>query len=41
MEYDLDFGKQLIDELVDLWVEIKVRCDKIEQLIKQLKESEK
>lgn len=34
-------SKQLVDELVNLWIETKVRCEKIEQLIKQLKESEK
>ena len=32
---------ELIDELIDLWIETKVRYDRIEQLIKQLKESEK
>ena len=38
MGFDIEPGKQLIDELLDLWVETKVRCDKIEELIKQLKE---
>jgi len=38
MEYDLDLGKQLVNELVDLWVETKVRCERIEDLVKQLKE---
>jgi len=37
MEYDIELGKQLVDELVELWVETKVRCDKIEVLIIQLK----
>jgi hypothetical protein len=41
MEYDMDMSQQLVDELVELWVETKVRCDKIEELIKQLKELEK
>jgi hypothetical protein len=39
MEYDMDMSEQLVDELVELWVETKVRCDKIEQLIIQLKET--
>ena len=38
MEYDLDLGKQLVNELVELWVETKVRCERIEDLVKQLKE---
>jgi len=41
MEYDMDMSQQLVDELVELWVETKVRCDKIEDIIKQLKETEK
>ena len=41
MEYDIKIGKQLIDELIDLWTENKIRCEKIEQLIKQLKETKK
>lgn len=28
-----------MNELVDLWIETKVRSDRIEQLIKQLKET--
>lgn len=35
----MDMSEQLVDELVELWVETKVRCDKIEQLIIQLKET--
>jgi len=38
MEYDLDLGKQLVNELVELWVETKVRCERIEDLVTQLKE---
>jgi len=41
MEYNLEMSKELVDELVELWVETKVKCDKIEQLIKQLEETEK
>jgi hypothetical protein len=38
MEFDMEQGKQLVDELVNLWIETKIRCDKIEELVKQLKE---
>ena len=37
MEYDMKQGKKLVDELVDLWIETKIRCDKIENLVKQIK----
>ena len=39
MIYTLEQGKQLVDELLELWVETKIRCDKIENLVKQLKET--
>lgn len=35
----MKLGKQLVEELVDLWFDCKMRCEKIEQLIKQLKET--
>jgi len=41
MEYDIEQGKQLVDELIELWVETRIRCDKIESLVKQIKETEK
>ncbi len=42
MKFDMEQGKQLVDELIELWVENRIRCDKIESLVKQLKkESEK
>ena len=41
MKYDIEQGKQLVDELVELWIETKIQCNKIENLVKQLKESEK
>ena len=41
MEYVIDMSKQLVDELVELWVETRIRCDKIESLVKQIKETEK
>ncbi len=41
MKYDMEQGKQLEDELVELWIETKVRRDKIESLVKHLKEAEK
>lgn len=37
MKYDMKQGKQLVDELIDLWIETKNRCDKIENLVKQIK----
>jgi len=38
----MDMSKQLVDELVELWVENKIQCDKIESLVKQIKkETEK
>ena len=41
MKYNIEQSKQLVDELVDLWIETKIRCDKIESLVKQLKEIKK
>jgi hypothetical protein len=38
MKFDMDVGKKLIEELVDLWNDCSIRCEKIEQLVKQLKE---
>ncbi len=38
MKYTMEQGKQLVDELIELWIETKIRCDKIESLVKQLKE---
>ncbi len=38
MKYTMEQGKQLIDELIELWIETKLRCDKIEELVKQLKD---
>jgi len=38
MKYDMKQSKQLVDELVDLWVESKVRCDKIESMVKRIRE---
>ena len=38
MKYDTEIGIQLIDELVELWFETKERCDKIEILVKKIKE---
>jgi len=41
MEYDMDMSQQLVDELVDLWNDCRIRCERIEDLVKQLKETEK
>jgi len=35
----MDMSKQLVDELVELWIETKVKCDKIEELIRHIKEA--
>jgi len=41
-KYDMELGKQLVDELIELWAETQIRCDKIESLVKQIKkETEK
>jgi len=37
MEYDMKIAEQLAEELVNLWVETKMHCEKIERLIKQIK----
>ena len=34
MKYNIEQSKQLIDELVDLWIKTKIRCDKIESFVK-------
>jgi hypothetical protein len=41
MKYDMEQSKELVDELVMLWSECSTRCDKINDLVKQIKESEK
>ena len=41
MEYDTELGIQLVDELVELWTECSIRCERIEELLKQIKETEK
>ena len=38
MKSDNQILNELADELVHLWVECKTRCDRIEDLGKQLKE---
>jgi len=37
----MELGEQLVNELLDLWTECKSKCDRIEELVKQLKETEK
>jgi len=37
MKYDIELMNILGNELVELWVETKVRCDKIEELVKEIK----
>jgi hypothetical protein len=38
MKNNIEQSKKLIDELLELWIETKLRCDKIELLVKQIKE---
>jgi hypothetical protein len=37
----MNLGIELAEELVDLWTECSRRCDKIENLVRQNKETEK
>lgn len=41
MEYDINPREKLGEELVDLWTECSMRCDRIKELLKQIKETEK
>jgi hypothetical protein len=41
MKNDIKLGKQLVDELTDLWLECSQRCDRIEELIKKINEMNK
>ena len=41
MNNDIELGKQLVDELTDLWLECSERCDKIEELIKKINDMRK
>ena len=41
MEYDINLREKLGEELVDLWTECSVRCERIEELLKQIKETER
>lgn len=36
MKYTIKHSKQLIDELIDMWIETKIRCDRIKELVKHL-----
>ena len=38
MKYDIESGIQLVNELIDLWSECKSRCDRIDEIVKRLKE---
>ena len=38
MEYEIGFEKQLINELINLWIECSIRCEKIEELSKKINE---
>jgi len=38
MENDIELGKELVDELLELWVETRTKCEQIEEIVKQLRE---
>ena len=40
MKYDINSREKLGEELVDLWSECSMRCDRIEELLKQIKEKQ-
>ena len=40
MKYDMNLKEKLGEELVNLWSECSIRCDRIEELLKQIKEIE-
>lgn len=37
MEYNEEINYELAKEMAELWLECKVRCDRIEEIIKQIK----
>ena len=39
MKNETEEGKQLVDELIELWSECSIRCEKIEELVKEIKET--
>jgi len=36
MKYEEELNYQLVTEITELWFECKIRCDKIEEIIKQI-----
>ena len=40
MEYEMNLREKLGDELVELWSECSIRCERIEELLKQIKETD-
>lgn len=41
MDYDINLKEKLGEELIDLWPECSMRCDRIEELLKQINETQK
>ena len=41
MKYDMELASQLAEELVNLWTECSIKCERIENLVKQIKGPEK
>jgi len=40
MEYEMNLKEKLGEKLADLWTECSMRCQRIEELLKQIKETE-
>ena len=40
MKYNEEISYQLAKELAELWYECKIRCDRIEEISKQIRETE-
>ena len=40
MKNEIEQGKELVDELIELWTECSKRCDSIEEIVRQIKEKE-
>ena len=37
MDFDEEINYELAKEMAELWLECKVRCDRIEEIVKQIK----
>jgi len=41
MRYEGELNIQLAKEMAELWFECKIKCERIEEIIKQIKDIEK